>query len=455
MTVDTTAAYEERVFSQNGEDGVLRELLLRVGTPERFVVEIGAGDGSENNSTLWLERYGWSGLLIEGDAAGAERLAARFDRGRNVTVVARRIDLPALDETLREHYVPVGFDLLSIDTDGNDYWYWERMAAWRPRIVVIEYNASRGPDDDWVMPYDADHRWKGDTVFGASLAALARLGTSLGYALAGCDTSGVNAFFVARRFARTRALPALDRGGSVSSAAFGGRRSEHSADESRAARLLHNVVLRERLRRASVRRQRRSAVHRGCALARDGSDVELLGRGRAVDIGCGRGEVSAYLLARGWSVDALDYAEAAIDLTRARVRKHGLESDAFALYQTDAGAFPFAAGAYDLAIAADVVEHLNPSEVDRLFDKVASGLSRSGWFVVHTFPNVWYYRFGWPRLVAQAALRGRSAPGRSAQRLRTVDAHQRTVAEESLARAGGALSLRGRVARLPDSAVRR
>jgi len=46
------------------------------------------------------------------------------------------------------------------------------------------------------MPYDPGHVWEGSAYYGASLAALFRLGEKHGYKLVCCDSRGVNAFFV-------------------------------------------------------------------------------------------------------------------------------------------------------------------------------------------------------------------------------------------------------------------
>jgi len=92
--------------------------------------------------------------------------------------------------------VPSEFDLLSVDVDGNDYWIWKAIEHFRPRVVVIEYNATFPPPVRWVMPYDPAARWTGNSNHSASLKSLELLGRAKGYSLVGCSFAGVNAFFV-------------------------------------------------------------------------------------------------------------------------------------------------------------------------------------------------------------------------------------------------------------------
>lgn len=96
--------------------------------------------------------------------------------------------------------------MLSIDVDYNDYWIWQAIDCIEPRVVVIEYNASWPPPSCVTVPYDAEGEWKGDNLFGASLAALAKLGDRKGYRLVGCSLSGVNAFFVRKDLCGERFL---------------------------------------------------------------------------------------------------------------------------------------------------------------------------------------------------------------------------------------------------------
>jgi hypothetical protein len=178
--------YERRVYTQHGEDGILDALFRAIGTTNRYYVEFGVGNGTERNTRFLAERRGWRGLLMDGGYENpAIGLHREFITADNILAL------------FEKHGVPDEFDLLSIDIDGNDYWVWQRIGErCRPRVVVLEYNANAGPVDRRTIAYDPEFVWGGTDYYGASLAALADLGRSLGYVLAGCESLGVNAFFV-------------------------------------------------------------------------------------------------------------------------------------------------------------------------------------------------------------------------------------------------------------------
>jgi hypothetical protein len=199
------STYECRVSSQHGEDGILEELTRRLGIVSGYFVEFGVGDGRECNCAKLVSDGAWGGLMIEAgerDHAAAER---RYAAAPGVAVRQAFVSVANLEGLFVEAGVPVDFDVLSIDVDGNDYWLWRSLVAFRPKIVVIEFNAFFAPPERWVLPYDPAHRWNRDWRFGASLAALETLGAERGYALIGCDGSATNAFFV-----RNELLAAVD-----------------------------------------------------------------------------------------------------------------------------------------------------------------------------------------------------------------------------------------------------
>jgi hypothetical protein len=188
--------FEERICSQNGEDGILAEIFRRIGTSNCYFVEFGVESGRECNSARLALQEGWQGLFLEADPESFTQLQQRYAGHPRVRCVQARVTSTNIEALFAAEQVSSELDLLSIDIDGNDYWVWAALRRWRPRVVVIEYNASHPPGGRWVMKEDPRYRWNGTTYFGASLASLAALGRQKGYTLVGTTSTGVNAFFV-------------------------------------------------------------------------------------------------------------------------------------------------------------------------------------------------------------------------------------------------------------------
>ena len=190
--------YEFKVFSQAGEDGIISEIFNRIGTTNKFFVEFGVGNGLENNSAYLLVK-GWQGYWIEGSERFCKSIRQSFEdllANQQLTLKNTFITAANIEDLFREGNVPTELDLLSIDIDGNDYWVWQAITNYRPRVVIVEYNAIYPPESSWVMQYNPSHQWKYNSHMGSSLKALEKLGHQQGYKLVGCSFSGVNAFFV-------------------------------------------------------------------------------------------------------------------------------------------------------------------------------------------------------------------------------------------------------------------
>ncbi|GAA4408194.1 hypothetical protein GCM10023187_29720 [Nibrella viscosa] len=192
--------FEYSMFSQHGEDGIINEIFRRIGTTNKFFVEFGVGDGSENNTAALL-LSGWRGVWIEGYSKYYSMIINKFKEliKNNVLYVRHSFITAENIEELIQLYndVPTELDLLSIDIDGNDFWVWQSINIFKPRVVIVEYNPFFGPNVDWIMKYNPNHSWDHLTVYhGASLKSLQLLGEEKGYALVCCDLSGTNAFFV-------------------------------------------------------------------------------------------------------------------------------------------------------------------------------------------------------------------------------------------------------------------
>lgn len=200
---------EMKVFSQNGEDGVLVEILRRIGVGERpSFVEFGIGNGSEGCCVFLADVLGWDGLYIEASATHFKKLSAKYAGHPGVRTISEWVTPENLDSLLDAQGVPEEPDVMSIDVDGVDWWIWRGMRR-RPRVVIVEYNGNRPAGEAVTVPRDFSGEWDGTDYVGATLAAFEILGKARGYRLVHTDLTGLNAFFV--REDADRLLPADER----------------------------------------------------------------------------------------------------------------------------------------------------------------------------------------------------------------------------------------------------
>lgn len=186
-------------WSQNYEDGMIAEIFRRIGVASKTFLEIGVGDGSENNTTALLSS-GWHGWWLEADSTSCQRIQSRL---AEMPSLRERLKLRQtyvtpqnIAGTLLEQGVPSEVDLFSLDIDLNTYHIWNALGSFKPRVVVVEYNAGIPASQFWVHPYDSRGIWDVTQDQGASLKAYESLGRKFGYSLVGCDITGLNAFFV-------------------------------------------------------------------------------------------------------------------------------------------------------------------------------------------------------------------------------------------------------------------
>jgi hypothetical protein len=187
--------YELSVFSQNGEDGVLQEIFRRIGTTNKYFIEVGASP-NESNAVFLADVSGWRGTMIDASESESSALITKYTSSDRVVVTRAFVDAGNINELLAAEAIPSVPDLFSLDIDGNDYWVWSSLEVVRPRVVVIEYNAHVAPALEAVQPNEPAKEWNGTSFFGASLASFRSLASSKGYRLVHCDTSGINLIFV-------------------------------------------------------------------------------------------------------------------------------------------------------------------------------------------------------------------------------------------------------------------
>lgn len=177
------------VFGQSDEAQILRRLADASDAPRTFI-EFGFHPAEFNCAALVTDH---AGLLIDGDAH--QVADARRSLPASIQVEQRFLTLDNLD-LVRDAFPRLG--VLSIDVDGNDYWFLDALIALAPAIIAVEYNASF-IGHSVTVPYDPvfDRHAKHSSGWyhGASLAALRTLAARHGYGLAAIADGGGNAFF--------------------------------------------------------------------------------------------------------------------------------------------------------------------------------------------------------------------------------------------------------------------
>lgn len=96
---------------------------------------------------------------------------------------------------------------------------------------------------------------------------------------------------------------------------------------------------------------------------------------RALDVGCGRGDLGAMLIARGWQVTGIDPSESACETARAR----GIDARVGTLAEV-----PLERSSYDAAVFLHSLEHLTDPVQDL---RVTRDALRPGGLLLITVPN--------------------------------------------------------------------
>lgn len=189
---ETLFRYERKVYSQNGEDGIINYIFDNINTTNKIAVEIGVSVGPDNiyeNNTYNLLLQGWKTFWFDCEDVEVPSKDCVFTK--------KLLTADNVVKTFEDAGVPKDIDLLSIDVDGNDYHLRESLSIYNPRVCIMEYNGTFDGETDYIMERNDDYVWKDHRKdYGASLTAMTKQADRLGYDLIYCDNNGVNAFYV-------------------------------------------------------------------------------------------------------------------------------------------------------------------------------------------------------------------------------------------------------------------
>ena len=196
-TLKTLNEYSEKIYSQFGEDGLIKEILNRIESKnlDKWCVEFGARDGiSDSNAHNLIKNHDYKAVLIEGDKKYFKKLCKNFISDK-IIKLNKFIDFygdNSLDNVLKKTQIPKNFDFLSIDIDGCDYFIFKSMELYRPKIVCIEFNHLIPNEVEFIQEKNFNIKQ------GTSALSLINLAKKKDYLLVGSTLS--NLFFVDRAY---------------------------------------------------------------------------------------------------------------------------------------------------------------------------------------------------------------------------------------------------------------
>ena len=196
-TLKTLNEYSEKIYSQFGEDGLIKEILNRIEFKnlDKWCVEFGARDGiSDSNAHNLIKNHDYKAVLIEGDKKYFKKLCKNFISDK-IIKLNKFIDFygdNSLDNVLKKTQIPKNFDFLSIDIDGCDYFIFKSMELYRPKIVCIEFNHLIPNEVEFIQEKNFNIKQ------GTSALSLINLAKKKDYLLVGSTLS--NLFFVDRAY---------------------------------------------------------------------------------------------------------------------------------------------------------------------------------------------------------------------------------------------------------------
>ena len=197
--------YGFKVYSQGNEDGLLEEIFNRLSIQNPNFIEIGSGNGTENN-THYLLLKGSRGIWVDSNKKNVRYINKNLksflkeERLKVVNTIINDDNLSDLITNSQDFLDSETIDLFSVDIDGNDYYILKALLNTEllPKVIVTEYNSKFPPNLDYIPNFNKSN-WKNDDYMGASLLSIQKL-LSDKYFLVVCTHTGVNAFFVLNEY---------------------------------------------------------------------------------------------------------------------------------------------------------------------------------------------------------------------------------------------------------------
>lgn len=192
--------YGFSVYSQNEEDGIIQEIFNRIAVKNIKFIEFGV-QAAENN-TLNAVMNGGRGTWVD---KGLSKFKQELQQNKKLNIIDEFVTMENIFEIylsslnfleLKDHET---IDLLSLDLDGNDYYFISQLLSKgaSPKLFCLEYNPKFHPPTKSKIEYNHYQRWEDNNdYYGCSLQEYVDLFKEFDYTLLVCNITGSNCFFI-------------------------------------------------------------------------------------------------------------------------------------------------------------------------------------------------------------------------------------------------------------------
>tara|TARA_B100001121_G_scaffold255834_1_gene233482 strand:+ start:773 stop:1738 length:966 start_codon:yes stop_codon:yes gene_type:complete len=198
-----------KIFSQNGEDGILDYILYQLEIQKPKFLEIGVGDYSESNTRFIFERCSSKGTIIDSLDNLEEKVKKNVLLWKGeLNIINKNINSENILKILNEYDTLKQLDLFSLDIDGIDYWILEKMPQNFSKIAILEYNPLFGAELEITVPnidnFNRTQYHYSNLCFGMSLKAAINLMEKKNFYFVGTNLFKNNAFFVSKYYPKNK-----------------------------------------------------------------------------------------------------------------------------------------------------------------------------------------------------------------------------------------------------------
>ena len=204
--IDNIQQVELKVFSQNGEDGIIDYLLtkLKLIPHSTNFIEIGVGDYRESNTRFIYNQFHSKGVIIDciNDMKKKVKPHVNLWKG-DLRICNSFINSNNINEILEKN-CDFDVDVFSLDIDGIDYWIIQKLKKNISKIFIAEFNPVFGSKLKVTVPnidnFDRTNYHYSNLCYGMSLSALIDVMKEKNFYFVGTNLQKMNAFFVSNDF---------------------------------------------------------------------------------------------------------------------------------------------------------------------------------------------------------------------------------------------------------------